>query len=311
LTTIAFSSASFEKGKKDILDSATLKSRISKPALMVLLLLLTLMGTFVLPNNGVAGDYLSAAEIASISAGTVGISWLGHEVRKIDTSKNSVITDPLPLDRSLQRFLGGEYRPGKTNFLDNKIGGIVTPTGAGALLLAANLTYPRRDGDKSLAQDMFLFVTGSIANWSVTGIAKGLVARPRPYVWFDPEFEKNRHSGDFRLKHTSFFSGHSSGAFYSMTYLNLRLRSIMRNEMSAGDYRNWRWAPPAILYGWASLVAWSRIHAYRHYFSDVAAGALVGYLIAELFYSFNDDILNDNYGQPDSPPVLFRVTFTF
>jgi membrane-associated phospholipid phosphatase len=62
----------------------------------------------------------------------------------------------------------------------------------------------------------------------------------------------------------------------------------MRRELTSGEYRGWRWAPPAVLYSWAAFVGWSRIHAYDHYFSDVLVGALAGYFLAELFYSFGD-----------------------
>ena len=58
--------------------------------------------------------------------------------------------------------------------------------------------------------------------------------------------------------------------------------------MTVDEYRKYRWVSPAILYSWSAVVGWSRIQAYKHFPSDVAAGAIAGYLLGELFYSFND-----------------------
>ena len=55
----------------------------------------------------------------------------------------------------------------------------------------------------------------------------------------------------------------------------------MRQELHAGEYRDYRWAPPTVLFSWASFVGWSRIHAYKHFVSDVMVGAAVGVLPAE------------------------------
>jgi membrane-associated phospholipid phosphatase len=89
----------------------------------------------------------------------------------------------------------------------------------------------------------------------------------------------------------------------------------MRHELSTDEYNGWNWAPPALLFSWASVVGWSRIHAYRHFFTDVAAGALVGFLMAELFYSFNDFKAGSNStGQPSNSPSakpIFQIRLTF
>jgi membrane-associated phospholipid phosphatase len=80
--------------------------------------------------------------------------------------------------------------------------------------------------------------------------------------------------------------------------------------MSPDHYRDWRWAPPVILYGWSTFVAWTRIQAYRHYVSDVVVGALAGYLIAELFFSLNDNASPDS-DRSDQPPIMFRISIPF
>lgn len=58
----------------------------------------------------------------------------------------------------------------------------------------------------------------------------------------------------------------------------------MRQHWTADEYRVGRWLSPLVTFGWASIVGYSRMHADKHYFSDVAVGALVGALIGELYY---------------------------
>jgi membrane-associated phospholipid phosphatase len=136
---------------------------------------------------------------------------------------------------------------------------------------------------------MFLFGMGLFTTKGITSLSKVIVARPRPMICLEPELADQRKEKDYDFDYNSFVSGHTSSAFFSCAFLNLRLRAIMRRELHPNDYRNWRWAPPALLFGWASFVGWSRIHAYRHYVSDVLAGAAVGMLLAELFYNFGDN----------------------
>jgi membrane-associated phospholipid phosphatase len=58
----------------------------------------------------------------------------------------------------------------------------------------------------------------------------------------------------------------------------------MRIEWTKGEYQVGRWASPVLSFGCASLVGLSRIHADKHYFTDVLAGAVLGTALAELYY---------------------------
>lgn len=254
-------------------------------------------------------DYLGTAEISGVTAGTLGSVWLGHELKDRAGDRDPIIKGPLPLDRTVMRWLGGDYHDGKTNFLDNNAASAATTAGSAILLLAADLSYPMGEKKKDVAQDMFLFLTGSMVNKGLTDIFKGVFARPRPYTHFRPTGVPNDEDPQF--SQTSFYSGHSSSAFFATTYLNIRLRSIMRNEMSINEYRKWRWAPPAILFGWSAFVAWTRIHAYKHYFSDVSAGALAGYLLGELFFWIGQQAKENGDALSGSSPEIFKITISF
>ncbi len=238
----------------------------------------------------VAGeDFLSTGDVATITGSTVGLFLLESLVGEVDSSDRAVIRGPLPLEASIVRFLGGTYRPGKSNFFDDTRGSVITPASFGLALFSVDRAWPRSDVGKESAQDMFLYISGLAATKATTGIAKGLFARPRPMMALEPELASTRVNPDYSFDNQSFFSGHTSSAFFSAAFLNLRMRAIMRTELSADDYRAWHWAPPAFLFGWASAVGVSRVHAYKHYPSDVLIGALAGYLLAELFYSFGDE----------------------
>ena len=257
-----------------------------------------------------AEDYLSAEDVAVISTASFGLWLSGHSAKRVDSTHTSLITGTFPGEGSIQRFLAGEFTPGKRNILDSRSGSAVTPIICGTALFFVDMKWPRDDKSKDVAQDMFLYVSGVLATKGITDLAKGIFARPRPYMVLEPDYVNSREFSDYALDYNSFFSGHSSSAFFACAFLNMRVRQIMRQEMSASDYKSWRWAPPTILFGWASYVSYSRIQAYKHYLSDVIIGSAVGYLMAELFYSLTNDKKNES-AVSSGTPMLFQIGFSF
>jgi membrane-associated phospholipid phosphatase len=105
-------------------------------------------------------------------------------------------------------------------------------------------------------------LAASLALAGLTTLAgKEVLGRPRPEQSLDAD-GYSPFSGQ-----ASFPSGHSAAAFALATSL-------------ADDIRR-PWATVG-LYGMATAVGWSRINDNRHWFSDVAAGALVGITSAKL-----------------------------
>ena len=272
-------------------------------------LTVVVMTAALLPSHSFAEGYLSGSEVVSVGLGSAGVAVAGRLSVKPDSSRVALIPGPLPMENQIQRFLGGKYYQGKTNFLDNSFGSALTPVATGLLLLAADISWAQGDRSKTTLQDLYLYSTGLMATAGLTDLTKGIVARPRPHVLTHSDGATNGPGTGNGYNRQSFFSGHTSSSFFAAAFANKRFRSIMRSELSASDYDDWSWAPPVLLYGWASFVGWSRIHAYKHFISDVIAGALVGYLIAELFYSFGDDAfeLNDN----SQPATVINITFRF
>lgn len=254
-------------------------------------------------------DYLSGTDLLVITVGSSVPLAINYTVSHVDSTQRALIPRPILADHWLQRKLGGRFHVGKENYLSGKFGSAVTPGFCGLALIAANFTWPEGKPGKDAGQDFMLFHSGLMATKGITGITKALVARPRPFLYFYPD-SAIVHDADVSDARKSFISGHASSAFYSSTYLNKRLRSIMHQRLSSTEYSNWRWAPPLLLFGWSSYVCWSRLHAYDHYFSDVAVGALVGYVIAELFYSFGDQYLEKQSSAQRVSPI-FHLSFSF
>ncbi len=254
-------------------------------------------------------DYLSTGKLLEIGVGSTIPLVINYAVSDVDSTQRSLIPRPVLADRWLQRKLGGQFHVGKNNFLDHSFGSAITPGIAGLTLIAANFTWPQGKPAKDAGQDFLIFHSGLMATKGVTGVFKGLVARPRPYLYFFPD-SAFQHDPDMKDARKSFFSGHASSAFFSATYLNKRLRDIMRQRLSGNQYSDWNWAPPVILFGWSSFVGLSRMHSYYHYFSDVVIGAVAGYLIGELFYGFGDQCTGlPRTFQKVSP--IFHLSFAF
>ena len=78
--------------------------------------------------------------------------------------------------------------------------------------------------------------------------------------------------------------------------------------MSPRRYDDWKWVSSSLLYGWATVVGLSRVHAYKHHLFDVMAGAAAGILLSELFYNLPKD---PNYSYASSAPTPIKIVFRF
>lgn len=277
-------------------------SQFTMRAIVLLLLSLTIVG------NIQAQDYLEAGELGIIGVSSGAVAYAGMKVKKLSRNHAPLIRGHLPLELSFQRWLSGGNRVGQSNFLDNKVGSAITPMAAGFLLASANLIYPRGKTGNDFGQDMFLFVSGVIATKGLTEIAKGIVARERPFYALSNDRATIESKYDRSFLQNSFFSGHASSAFFSAAFLNIRVRETMRRRMTKSEYDSWKTVSSTALIGWASFVALSRVHAGKHHLSDVIIGGVVGTLMAELFYGFGE---NGSDSRTGGSPAQFQIIIPF
>ncbi len=256
-----------------------------------------------------AGEYLDATEIGALGAGTVGLVLLGRHLGDVGASKPPRWTEPPRFDRWVTEHLAPAPRPEPRNFMDSSRAAGLNVFVLSAAVAALDAEYPAGERGKDIMQGQFLFYAGLLSLKGIQDSVKGTVARQRPLASLAPEVAARRAHIDSAHDQRSFWSGHSSSAFYGSTFLNKRLRAVMRRELSGGEYDRWSWASPTVLYGWAAWVAYSRIHGYQHYLSDVSVGAVAGWLAAELFYSLDDR--HSPGGDPGKAAPLISFSFSF
>lgn len=274
-------------------------------------MLLAVVGwlSLVSPVSANESQYRTAGELTTIGAASVAIWQLGHHLRQRNANAQPRWVKPFGFDERISRFLGRKPGLGRQNLVDSDFGSVATVIGAGMMILAVDRAHPANNRSQDIWQNQFMYVSGALTTKGVTDAFKGLVARQRPLIFFAPDLAAQRKKQNQASDHESFFSGHASSAFYAMTFLNKRIRTAMRQEMTPDAYRNRRWLPSTLCYGWASFIALSRIQAYKHYLTDVTAGALAGWLIGELYYSLSRT--NRPATGSDPTPLLFEIQFKF
>ncbi len=104
----------------------------------------------------------------------------------------------------------------------------------------------------------------------------------------------NRHRPD-GTDTQSFFSGHTSTAFATSTFLYLEARDFIDGQTLKGrslpllSPAQWKTISFGVFYGWAAYVGYSRIHDNKHYLSDVLVGAASGSIVSYLLYPHNEN----------------------
>lgn len=131
--------------------------------------------------------------------------------------------------------------------------------GTAGLLAASGVALQRRDLTRTSAHVLEAVVYTKL----VTGFAKGLMGRSRPFVGAGP-FEAD--PGEFEGVHTetSMPSGHTARAF--------AIASVLAHEAD-------RWYVSALAYSGASSVGLERVRSGDHWLTDVIVGGALGYFI--------------------------------
>lgn len=155
---------------------------------------------------------------------------------------------------------------------------------------------------KNEYKSILLFSKSLIYTYTVTELIKDWTYRDRPD----------------KSDHRSFFSGHSSTAFVTASYLYREFDTFFNEwDVTANDYALrtlFKTSAFSALYGYAGYVAASRMRDNKHYFSDVLVGAAVGTLIGNLVYEnyFSEPRSSCNVGLNlinNTPSVFLNFSF--
>lgn len=133
-----------------------------------------------------------------------------------------------------------------------------------------------------------MYAESVFLSYGLKELAKNLVNRPRPYMYFDGAPEKDIEEGDWNK---SFFSGHTTLSFTGATFASYVFSkyfpdSNMKIPVIVGSY------------AFATTTAILRMASGNHFFTDVLTGAVVGTLsgfLVPYLHSFSDtEVSNSN-----------------
>lgn len=178
---------------------------------------------------------------------------------------NEFIDQFLPVERHLFFVLNGSDSP----FLDNLMWTYTRPIAWMPLFLFLifMMFYKTSYKEAILTLVLFLLVFG-ISDFVSSSVFKPLFHRFRPthYPGFEEYIDivRNYRGGKY-----GFISGHACTSFGIATFISLIFR--------------YKWVTITSML-WASINSYSRIYLGVHFISDIVAGAIVGAMIAFLFF---------------------------
>lgn len=188
--------------------------------------------------------FVGAAEVKQAELAPVGCRWCDRNV----------------LDESVRTALrAGTLRKSVDELSGVAAFGVIPAFSIGGLVLSANTQGDRKHG----SENMLMLAQATLFATAIGEVTKLLAARERPMVR-EPSSEGILEPSERNL---SFFSGHTTIAF--------SLASSMGTIASLRGYK----AEPlfwGVGMGLAAMVAYMRVAADKHYFTDVLFGACIG-----------------------------------
>jgi membrane-associated phospholipid phosphatase len=237
------------------------------------------------PDPGRSEYLLSHSEILTDLAVTASLG-LTQILIPLDKDSQRLFPDEV---NSLDRSMRDRWHTRSDNFLDGTIGALYTPAATGAIITVLNLA--ERVPTPKIGSELLIFANGALANKFLTRSFKRAFSRRRPELEFADEADEieleKRDSA-----HESFYSGHASTAFFSAAFLRRRISQSFAEHGHSGIGSGYQWLTAIGLYSWAAYVGYSRIQIDKHYFTDVAAGMVMGLLFEEIYHRLNREHWN-------------------
>lgn len=247
------------------------------------------------PLGGQAGDLYdtqNARETTLLTIGGLtagGALWVNARLEPLNERELEAL-DPEGLP-SYDRGATANWSEGAATASDV----LLYATAAAPLLLFGETGAALSDGELGV-----MYAETLILQNGMTGLIKGLVRRPRPFTYNrDPEI-----SDELRRSHTavrSFPSGHTSTTFAAAMFLGEVYASLHPDDGA----RHWVRAGGLTA---AAATAWLRVHAGRHFPSDVIAGAALGALVGWAVPRLHEV---DDAAEPKTitPMIVFGLRF--
>ncbi len=186
----------------------------------------------------------------------------------------------MPADRAMQRWMQRDWvqrSPLLSHTADafNAYGSPGVFAGSAALYAAGWVTGRPDVSRLGLRATESIMLSGI-----VTSSLKGIAGRARPYASPQRPGNWSLLGGTHDERRQSFPSGHVTAAFAFATAMDYELRASHPGAA--------RWAGPA-LYAAAALTGFARMHADKHWASDVVMGAGVGLVSGLVVARFHAD----------------------
>lgn len=239
-------------------------------SLALLLCVQVVVGSEVNSNTSYSSKRFAKLSISAVL-------WIWSESQKSKLSSNQCRwCDPPAIDT---------YVRGQLKWKNTKTAGQISDLLAFGILPATSiLGIYYLEEESSLKESYFILGEAVVYSSLLNQMSKFLVSRERPFVHELTIDEKNRVE-DREDNNLSFYSGHTNFAFAIATVMS---RTFLTRKSTS------QWLKGVAL-GASALVGYLRIAADKHYFTDVAVGALSG---AAFAYSLTEK-------EPDTYQILF------
>ena len=145
-----------------------------------------------------------------------------------------------------------------------------------------------------------------LLNAGINALVKGLINRPRPFVYDKNTSAELKYDVEARY---AFFSGHTSMTAVNTFYTAKVYSAYLSNETT----KTLIWTAAALI---PALTGFSRVNTHKHFPTDVIVGyivgAAIGYLIPEIHKSDNSNDSSSSTAPEQfihSPIFGFQITF--
>ena len=170
----------------------------------------------------------------------------------------AVTAASFPIDQPIRSGVATNHNKSldKLSFYTEKFGNPKYGTILSGVLYGGGLIF----GDNYIRQTGQMLAEAMLFNGIITTGAKMMLGRGRPYI-NKGSYKLEMFEFEYEFEETSLPSGHTSTAFTVATVLSQRIDNIYAS---------------IALYSAASLTAFQRIYADKHWFSDTILGAAIG-----------------------------------